>query len=162
MLHSGAPRSERRPDRSLAPRVEYSLPRRVGFGFLGVFVNDFAANEAFGGGFFGDLVEAGEGFARMVCFGLASCPGVSAGKSEMNPRFVGGEASRDLQFLDGSCVLAHFKKNSAEDVMSERQTGVQLDGLLRVLQSRFGLFVSHVDECDLKPGQSVVRRVFDL
>src|SRR5215813_6571401 len=80
----------------------------------------------------------------------------------MNPRFVGSEASRRFQFLNGSCVLANFKKDSAEDVMSERQAGMQLDGLLREHQSRFGLFVSHMNICDLKPGQSVVRRVFDL
>src|SRR5215475_12360719 len=80
----------------------------------------------------------------------------------MDPRFVGGETSRRLQFFDGSCVVANFKKDSAEDVMSERQAGMQLDGLLRELQSSFSLFISHVNVCDLKPGQRVVRRVFDL
>src|SRR5262245_45970781 len=51
---------------------------------------------------------------------------------------------------------------SAEDVMSERQTGMQFDGLLGELQSRFSLFVSQADVRDLKPCQSMVRGVFDL
>src|SRR5262245_45866219 len=120
---------------------------RFGLCFLRVFVNGFAADEALGGGLLGDLVQADEGFARLVGFGLASGSGVSARESEMNPGFVGGEASRRLQFLYGPRVLAHFKKDSAEDVVSERQAGMQFDGLLRKLQSRFGFFVSHVNVC---------------
>src|SRR5262245_15787375 len=46
--------------------------------------------------------------------------------------------------------------------MSERQAGMQLDGLLRELQSSFGFFVSHVNVRGLKSGQGVVRGVFDL
>src|SRR5262245_35996308 len=51
---------------------------------------------------------------------------------------------------------------SAEDVMSQRQTSMQFDGLLGELQSCFSLFVSEADVCDLKPRQRVVRGVFDL
>src|SRR5690349_17043898 len=80
----------------------------------------------------------------------------------MNSWFVGGEATRSLQLLNGSCVLAHFKKDSTEDVMSERQAGMQVNGLLGELQSRLGLLVSHVNKCDLKPGQGMVRGVFDF
>lgn len=58
--------------------ADYSLPRRIWFGFLGVFVDGFAADETFGGGFFGDLVQAGECLARLVGVGLATGPGVSA------------------------------------------------------------------------------------
>src|SRR5215813_8594426 len=80
----------------------------------------------------------------------------------MNPRLVRGKTPRGLQLLNGFRVFAHFKMYSAEDVMSERQTGMQLDGLLRELQSRFGLFVPQADVRDLKPRQSVVRGIFDL
>src|SRR5262249_62400738 len=108
MLHSGAPRSERRPDRSLAPQVEYSLPRRVGFGFLGVFVNGFGANETFGGCFFGDLVEAGGRFSRLVCFGPWCFPGLSGGKRGNKPPLVWGKGAGELQILHRRFGFAHF------------------------------------------------------
>jgi hypothetical protein len=60
-----------------ATETPKGLPR-IGLCFLGIFVNCFAANETFGGGLFGDLVQADEGFARLVGVGLAACPGVSA------------------------------------------------------------------------------------
>src|SRR5215475_11512036 len=80
----------------------------------------------------------------------------------MNPRFVRSEAPRSLQLLNGSRIIAQFKEDSTEDVMSERQAGIKVNRLLGELQSGLGFFVSHVTVCDLKPGQGVVRGVSDL